>query len=175
MKQEDMIRKYDMGLDSFRHPYLVEEESHEYDTNYADDPNLVVKMLNSCFHLNRKAEEHCYMIAMDAKCRILGVFEVGHGGVQMCPANSREIFQRALVCGATGIIVAHNHPSGQAKPSGDDKNVAWKLGQAGILMGIQLIDFIIVGEGNSYFSFRVEHLLDRDRVADKMNEKLGKM
>lgn len=67
---------------------------------------------------------------------------------------SREIFQRALICGAVNIVIAHNHPSHDTTPSKDDDVAASKISEAGKLMKIQLVDFIIIGNG--YFSYAEE-------------------
>ncbi|RGG64358.1 hypothetical protein DWW96_09620 [Eubacterium sp. AF17-7] len=91
------------------------------------------------------------MLAFDAKCNPLGVFELGHGSVNACILNPREIFQRALICGAVNIVIAHNHPSHDSTPSKEDDEVALKISRAGKLMGIKLVDFIIIGNG--YFSY----------------------
>lgn len=119
-----MLRKYEMELDELKHPLMVEESSYECPDERLNSPEKIVKLLNECFRLDKKAEEYVYMLAFDAKCNPLGVFELGHGSVNACILNPREIFQRALICGA------------------------------GKLMKIQLVDFIIIGNG--YFSYAEE-------------------
>lgn len=69
-------------------------------------------MLNTVFRLNRPTEEYMYMLALDNKCELLGVFEVAHGTVNATLYNLREIFICALLCGASCIVLTHNHPSG---------------------------------------------------------------
>ena len=71
----------------------------------------------------------------------------------MCPSvHPREVFKQAIVANAAKIIVAHNHPSGDSAPSREDRNVTKMLKDAGEIMGIELVDHIIIGDGN-YYSF----------------------
>ena len=149
-----MLRKYEMELDELKHPLMVEESSYECPDERLNSPEKIVKLLNECFRLDKKAEEYVYMLAFDAKCNPLGVFELGHGSVNACILNPREIFQRALICGAVNIVIAHNHPSHDTTPSKDDNVAASKISEAGKLMKIQLVDFIIIGNG--YFSYAEE-------------------
>ena len=69
----------------------------------------------------------------------------------------REIMIRALLCGASNIIIIHNHPSGVSEPSKEDKAITEKLEKAAELIGIHFCDHIIIGRGN-FFSFRKEKL-----------------
>ena len=67
-------------------------------------------------------------------------------------AHPREIFREAVVGSAASVVVFHNHPSGDPTPSVNDREITRRLADAGEVMGIQLMDHIILGEG-SYFSF----------------------
>ena len=91
------------------------------------------------------------MIALDSKQKPLGVFEISHGIVNMTICNPREIFIKALLCGASGIVIAHNHPSGDTTPLKEDIESYNCLKEAGRLIGINVLDSIIVGD--SYYSF----------------------
>ncbi|KKT21458.1 MAG: hypothetical protein UW04_C0003G0012, partial [Parcubacteria group bacterium GW2011_GWB1_43_8] len=72
--------------------------------------------------------------------------------------HPREVFEPALKYSAAQIIVAHNHPSGDPKPSEDDLEVTKRLTEAGKMMGIDVMDHVIVSK-NSHFSFKEEKLL----------------
>jgi len=65
----------------------------------------------------------------------------------------REIFIRALLSGAVGIIIIHNHPSSDITPSSQDLLVTEKIAQAGKMIGVELLDHIIIG-GNEYCSLK---------------------
>ena len=60
--------------------------------------------------------------------------------------HPREVFQRAILIGATAVVVAHNHPSGSLEPSQEDISVTNRLMEAGTLLGIQLLDHVIVSD-----------------------------
>lgn len=116
-----------------------------------NNPSLIAEMFNVVFRLNKQTEEYLYMLALNTKGRPLGVFEVSHGMVDTTICNPREIFIKALLCGASGIVTIHNHPSGDTTPSRQDIESYNRLKEAGKLIGINVLDSIIVGE--SYYSF----------------------
>ena len=98
------------------------------------------------------SEEHLYMIPLDSKCNILGVFEISHGEANQTFDEVREIFQRALISGAVHMILAHNHPSFDILPSELDRKTFENIKDVDEIIGIKLLDFIIVG-GKNYYSF----------------------
>lgn len=116
-----------------------------------NNPSLIAEMFNVVFRLNRQTEEYLYMLALTTKGKPLGVFEVSHGIVDATICNPREIFIKALLCGASGIVIIHNHPRGDTTPSKQDIESYNRLKEAGKLIGINVLDSIIVGE--SYYSF----------------------
>lgn len=150
------IKTYRTELDENQHNVLVKENCYSYPIEFLKDPKAVTDMLNAVFNLKNLAEEYVYMIAFNTKNRPLGVFEVSHGTVNQSVCNPRELFIRALLCGAACIILAHNHPSGDTVPSKMDIKNHKRIKEAGQLMGIQLLDSIIVGDG--YFSFTEEEM-----------------
>lgn len=149
------INVYRLELGACRRPVLVLEKTFEYNAKSFGFPLQVVNLLNSIFYLNKLAEEKVLMIAVDAKGQVLGLFDVSHGTVNACYCNPRELFLRALLVGATGIIVAHNHPSGICTPSNDDKQAAKRIKTAGEIIGIDMLDFIIISD-DEYYSFQEE-------------------
>ena len=74
------------------------------------------------------------------------------GGITSTVVDVRLLYKRALELSAVGIIVCHNHPSGNVKPSASDRELTDKIKQAGDSLDIQLLDHLIIGE-KSYFSF----------------------
>lgn len=71
----------------------------------------------------------------------------------------RDVFKAACLSNAAGLILAHNHPSGDPTPSGDDRALADRLRQAGELLGVQLLDFLIVTDTERYYSFKQSGML----------------
>ena len=91
--------------------------------------------------------------------KIIQVERISTGSITATLADPKVIFKKALLKEATSIMLCHNHPSGVAKPSADDKKLTQKLIQAGKIMDITVIDHIIIGE-NSYFSFAESGLMN---------------
>lgn len=154
-----MIAEYTVKLDEKRHPFLVKEKEFNYADVKLDAPEAVVQMLSDCFHLSDLAEEYVFMIALNSKAVPVGVFEVSHGCVNASLICPREIYIRALLAGAVGIIIVHNHPSGDVTPSKEDIASCARIKEAGNIIGIKLYDFIIVGNG-THVSFCEAGLID---------------
>lgn len=84
---------------------------------------------------------------------VTGVHEVSHGDLGMCIVHPREVFKRALLNNASGIILAHNHPSGSLEPSEEDRATTQRMKAAGELLGIAVEDHIILSSAG-YYSFK---------------------
>lgn len=93
------------------------------------------------------------VVMLDSKQRLIRTAILSIGSLDTSIAHPREIYREAAVASAAAIIVFHNHPSGDPKPSTDDVLLTRRLMQAGEVMGITLADHIILGEG-TWFSFR---------------------
>ena len=78
------------------------------------------------------------MLALDSKLRVVGAFDVHTGTINGSMVSMRSLFSRAMLCNANSIIVAHNHPSGVIKPSGEDDSVTRRIKEAGELLDIKL-------------------------------------
>ncbi len=87
---------------------------------------------------------------LDSQNRLISIEEEDEGTVNYASPVIREIFQKALQNFSVSIICAHNHPSGKALPSAEDRAFTRKLVDAGITLGIKVMDHIIVGDGEFY-------------------------
>jgi DNA repair protein RadC len=109
--------------------------------------------------------EKFWVLALNRKNMLIRLTEVTSGTAMGSLAHSREVFREAIRCGATAIICAHNHPSGDPAPSRDDLKTTRTLADAGALLDIKLLDHVIVGEpakdpkGLGYFSFNDGRLM----------------
>jgi DNA repair protein RadC len=90
--------------------------------------------------------------------KVLGICEVSTGGTCATVADPKIIFSVALKGNASGIIVAHNHPSGNLKPSQTDIDLTKKLKEAGKFLELQLLDHVII-TSEGYYSFADEGLI----------------
>ena len=90
--------------------------------------------------------EHCLLVNLDVKHRLLDVATVSVGSVDHTFMGPREIFREALLAGASAVFLAHNHPSGDPTPSADDRQVTRRLAQAGTTLGVDVLDHLVVGD-----------------------------
>nr|WP_245992564.1 DNA repair protein RadC [Capsulimonas corticalis] len=86
-------------------------------------------------------------LLLDTKNRVLGIKTVSIGDLSSSIVHPREVFKDAVTSSAASIIVAHNHPSGDPTPSREDITVTKRLMEAGEIMGIELLDHIVIGDG----------------------------
>jgi DNA repair protein RadC len=89
---------------------------------------------------------------------VLGIYEVSTGGMTGTVADPKLIFAAALKGAACGIILAHNHPSNNLKPSISDEQLTTKIKEGGKLLDIKLLDHLIISS-EGYYSFADEGLL----------------
>ena len=136
---------------------LVKENAVNYKTIRLNHAGLITEMVNDIFRLNRKAEEHVYLIGMDNKCNVIGVFLLSKGCVDASLITPRDIFVRLCLCGASGFVMVHNHPSGDTTPSKEDLATTKRVKDCSNLMGLKLLDHIIVGD--DYYSFKEKDIL----------------
>ena len=109
-------------------------------------PDDAVNIGRDFMRIHEEPEEYMYMICMNTKNKIIGVFEISHGSVNSSIVSPREVFQKALLANAVSIIVMHNHPSGDPTPSREDIEVTKRLVEAGKIVGVEVLDHIIVGD-----------------------------
>lgn len=102
--------------------------------------------------------EQFKVLLLNRANRVLGIYEVSTGGVSGTVANPKLIFAAALKACASGIILSHNHPSGNLKPSAADLQLTRKIKQGGELLDIAVLDHIIL-TSESYYSLADEGLL----------------
>ncbi len=109
-------------------------------------------------HLGDLQTEEFWVVFLNQSNRVLGKSKLSSGGINQSVVDARILFKNALEHFATGIIIAHNHPSGNLKPSQEDLKITKQIGEGGKILNIQLIDHLIIAQ-NSYLSFADENLL----------------
>jgi DNA repair protein RadC len=103
--------------------------------------------------------EEFKILLMNRSNSVLGILEISKGGISGTVTDTRIIFAAAIKGNASGIICAHNHPSGNLNPSESDSKITQKIKEAGNLMDIQLLDHIILTMDGEYFSFADQGIL----------------
>jgi DNA repair protein RadC len=142
------MTKYRTKLTENKRVVLEKEVSMNYpDLSYIiRSPEDVVQVGKSFMRIHEEPEEYMYMICLNTKNRVIGVFEISHGNVNSSIVGTREVFQKALLANAVSIILMHNHPSGDPSPSKQDIEITRRLSEAGKLIGIEVLDHIIIGD-----------------------------
>lgn len=92
-------------------------------------------------------KEHMKIIMLNVKCKVIGIKEISIGSLNSSLAHPREIFIPAIKNSSANIILTHNHPSGDPTPSKDDIDITKRVYEAGKIIGIELYDHIIIGDG----------------------------
>ena len=102
------INFYEARLSEDNRTMLVKEKGVNYDSGKLNSPEDIVLMMRKLLHVEQMAEEHCYMIAMNSSCKVLGVFFISKGTVNVSLVTPRELYIRALLAGAVQIVLCHN-------------------------------------------------------------------
>lgn len=125
-----------------------------------ESPDMVVDAMRiACRGLDSYPEEHVYVVALNARNKVIGYFLLSVGTERVSFVSTRIVFQKALLVGASSIILIHTHPSGDVTASKEDIAVTNALRNAGEVIGVPLLDSIIVGDGK-IFSFMAEGMMD---------------
>jgi DNA repair protein RadC len=103
---------------------------------------------------NRPVEQFGVLL-LDTKHRVLRTLVLSVGTLDASIVHPREVFGAAAAAGAAALVLFHNHPSGDPKPSQDDVQLTRRLAAAGVLMGIDVIDHVILADVR-YYSFKEE-------------------
>ena len=99
-------------------------------------------------------------LILDKKLRLIGMKDIFVGTVDMAPVHPREVFSEAIKHLGSFVVLAHNHPSGDVKPSREDLAATKRMILAGRLLEIEVVDHIIVGSGK-YYSMHLHGDIDR--------------
>ena len=135
---------------------LVREGSHPSEVKSINSPADAYSLLRT--YLDGSDREHFVAVLVDTKNNVIGINTVSVGALNTTVVHPREVFKPAILCNAASVLLAHNHPSGDATPSEDDKAVTQRLRDAGTILGITVLDHIVIGEGD-YFSFKAQGLI----------------
>lgn len=116
-------------------------------------PHDVARLIGSAMIADRESEA-LIVVLLNTKNMVIGTEVVYTGNVSASLVRVGELFRSAVRVNASGIILVHNHPSGDPTPSPDDLHLTANVLAAGRLLGIQLLDHIVVVEDGAYVSLR---------------------
>lgn len=103
--------------------------------------------------LSQYDRERLYSIHLDSQRMVCGVELITQGVLDASLIAPREVFKAAVLANAAGLVLVHNHPSGNPEPSANDHSVTRRLVRGGRILGIPVVDHVIIGH-DSYYSFR---------------------
>ena len=139
----------------------VAEVTLSYKTKVCPKDRVIIKSSRDAYQLlldswNKNTIEYFEefkVLLLNRSNAVLGIFSISKGGISGTVTDVRIIFQSVLKSNASGIIVCHNHPSGNENPSESDKRITQKIKEAGNFMDIQLLDHLIILPVEGYYSF----------------------
>ena len=121
-----------------------------YNTDSIRKPNI--DNANTAYHLflnswnlnNIELLEEFKVMFLNQANKVLGLYSLSKGGINQCTVDIRHIYSIALKVNASAIIVAHNHPGGNLKPSKEDLKITSQIAAAGDILNIKLLDHMII-------------------------------
>ena len=132
-------------------PYKLDQEA-------ANSPDKCYALIERVFSLSEEPVEKFGIICLNTKLKVAGMHILAVGGLNEALVGVREVFQAALMNNAYAIILFHNHPSGDTRPSSSDAAMTDKMVEAGKLLGVRVLEHIIVGY-DGFTSFANEGLI----------------
>lgn len=126
---------------------LIRERSTRYTVN---DPHACAKVCHAL--LDDSPVEKLLVLYLNGQNAIIGSEFISQGGVSGCACSPADIFRGAIVAGASGIVLSHNHPSETCAPSAEDIALTRKVVQASKVLGLPLLDHIIVCPNGRHYS-----------------------
>ena len=116
----------------------------------------VFNLLSKMYDENTvELKEYFKVVLLDQSNKVLGYYDLSFGGIDGTYVDVRHVMQVAILANATGIIITHNHPSGNPTPSVNDRRVTNQIKKASDIMNIRLVDHIIMTR-ETFYSFADE-------------------
>lgn len=140
---------------------LIKESGKSYPAHdrTLDSPSKVANLLFD-LDVDKEPIETLFLLLFDTRLRLIGLSRLSTGTATMSIVDPKAILQTALLSNATGIMLAHNHPSGDCAPSLEDKKATDRVKKVCDLVGIYLHDHIIIGHDGQYLSFSDHGMLE---------------
>jgi DNA repair protein RadC len=126
-----------------------------------DTPDKIFEVFGQEFMALR--QESLRVLLLDTKLRLIRAEEISRGSLNECLAHPREIFRQAIIHSAYGVVIVHNHPSGDPTPSQADYRITRNLREAAQLLQVNLVDHVILGSPDGgrvpFYSFKESGIL----------------
>lgn len=108
--------------------------------------------------MRHRTKEVFKILLLDTKNRLINDVKISEGSLNASIVHPREVFLEAIKRSSNKIILLHNHPSGNPEPSNEDIKITKRLCEAGMIVGIEVLDHLIIGNG-TYYSFKENMLI----------------
>ncbi|MCW5839301.1 MAG: DNA repair protein RadC [Anaerolineales bacterium] len=99
------------------------------------------------YEMSALEQEHLRAILLSTRNEVIEVVEIYRGSLNSAPVRIADVFKPAIRKNAAALILAHNHPSGDPTPSPDDVALTKAIREAGVLLGVELLDHVVIGQG----------------------------
>ena len=137
---------------------LVKESGRsypQYERGEVSSPDKVAELLFD-LDVDKEPIESFYLILYDTRLKVIGLTKLSTGTINQSVVDIRSIMQTALLGNAYAIMLAHNHPSGDSRPSASDIYATRKVEEAAELLGMHMLDHIVIGHDRQYTSLKAE-------------------
>jgi DNA repair protein RadC len=135
--------------------WIVVREAEEPSPRRINNPDDAARLAQEFIRASDDDKEHFWVVLLNQKHRYLLHTEVSVGNQSASLVHPREVFGPAVREGAATILCVHNHPSGEPTPSREDRELTRRLQECATLLGIEVLDHVIIGNGTGrWFSFR---------------------
>ncbi len=161
---EELCKVEGIGMSSATFLHLITDVGRYYLVNRVMN-ETILSTVEACarymvpFFFGRQVET-VFLLCLDAKCKVLCCKEVGEGSVNSAAISVRKVVSTALAANATTVVLAHNHPSGLAIPSGEDVQTTRRIAMALRQVEVHLADHIVVADGDYVSMAQSGHRFD---------------
>lgn len=135
---------------------VVKESSILYKDRKISNPSDAAKLIK--VFLENEDREKFMVCCLDTKNQINSISTISIGSLNSSIVHPREVFKVAIYGNSASVILFHNHPSGDCTPSSEDINITQRLKDAGKILGIEVLDHLIIGDGE-YLSLKEKGII----------------
>ncbi|MFC1961980.1 DNA repair protein RadC [Chloroflexota bacterium] len=149
---EEMAQVRGIGIAKAAQLKAAFELASRLETYYEKGGKCIIKTPEDVFNLVQgrlkgKKKEYFLALLLDTRNQLIRIAEISVGSLDGSIVHPREVFKEAIAASAASVIFAHNHPSGDTTASEEDMGLTQRLTDAGRIMGIDVLDHVIIGEG----------------------------
>lgn len=127
---------------------MVKEKDFTYNSRKIKSAQDMVEYIKEIEQLDLATEETAILICLNTKNQIVAYSEIAKGGVDYCNIDLQTLFKTVLLANATKFILVHNHPSGNAEPSRNDRTITNRIKNASEILDITFLDHIVIGDND---------------------------